>query len=84
MGDIVQFVHTSMNKNRRQAYAVNKDAGHQTSAESGALAALSLVFHVCQAAVPTALDKEPSATCAAEVACSTPPRRGVSGTVRSM
>merc|ERR1711907_119217 len=32
--DIVQFVHTSMNKNRRHAYAVNKDAGHQTSAES--------------------------------------------------
>merc|ERR1712022_5857 len=32
--DIVQFVHTSMNKNRRQAYAINKDAGHQTSAES--------------------------------------------------
>merc|ERR1711907_684390 len=32
--DIVQFVHTSMNKNKRQAYAVNKDAGHQTSAES--------------------------------------------------
>merc|ERR1711937_83536 len=31
--DIVTFVHTSMNKNRRQAYAVNKDAGHQTSAE---------------------------------------------------
>merc|ERR1712205_123853 len=32
--DIVTFVHTSMNKNRRQAYAVNKDAGHQTSAQS--------------------------------------------------
>merc|ERR1719183_2565130 len=32
--DIVNFVHTSMNKNRRQAYAVNKNAGHQTSAES--------------------------------------------------
>merc|ERR1711975_28369 len=32
--DIVTFVHTSMNKNKRQAYAVNKDAGHQTSAES--------------------------------------------------
>merc|ERR1711965_143572 len=32
--DIVQFVHTSMNKNRRQAYAVNKDAGMQTAAES--------------------------------------------------
>merc|ERR1712159_179583 len=25
--DIVNFVHTSMNKNKRQAYAVNKDAG---------------------------------------------------------
>ena len=36
--DIVNFVHTSMNKNKRQAYAVNKDAGHQTAAESwGAL-----------------------------------------------
>merc|ERR1711990_1345194 len=32
--DIVQFVHTSISKNKRQAYAVNKDAGHQTSAES--------------------------------------------------
>merc|ERR1711998_238232 len=32
--DIVQFVHTSMNKNKRQAYDVNKDAGHQTSAQS--------------------------------------------------
>merc|ERR1712159_475933 len=32
--DIVNFVHTSMNKNKRQAYAVNKDAGMQTSAES--------------------------------------------------
>merc|ERR1719460_240459 len=32
--DIVQFVHTSMNKNKRQAYAVNKMSGFQTSAES--------------------------------------------------
>merc|ERR1711990_177054 len=32
--DIVTFVHTSMNKNKRQAYAVNKDAGMQTAAES--------------------------------------------------
>merc|ERR1712072_49584 len=40
--DIVQFVHTSMNKNKRQAYAVysneaaghNDQAGMQTSAES--------------------------------------------------
>merc|ERR1712153_175541 len=32
--DIVEFVHTSMNKNKRQAYAVNKDAGMQTAAES--------------------------------------------------
>merc|ERR1712057_89729 len=32
--DVVHFVHSNMAKNRRQAYAVNKDAGHQTSAES--------------------------------------------------
>merc|ERR1711959_783252 len=32
--DVVHFVHSNMAKNTRQAYAVNKDAGHQTSAES--------------------------------------------------
>jgi len=32
--DIVHFVHTSMAKNRRQAYAVSAGAGHQHSAES--------------------------------------------------
>jgi len=32
--DIVNFVHTNMRKNSRQPYAVNKLAGHQTSAES--------------------------------------------------
>jgi large subunit ribosomal protein L4e len=32
--DIVQFVHTNVNKNKRQAYAVSVKAGHQTSAES--------------------------------------------------
>eukprot|EP00948_MAST-09A_sp_MAST-9A-sp1_P003350 g3350.t1 len=32
--DIVQFAHTNMAKNARQAYAVNRLAGHQTSAES--------------------------------------------------
>ncbi|KAJ3092619.1 hypothetical protein HK102_005111 [Quaeritorhiza haematococci] len=32
--DVVRFVHTNMAKNKRQAYAVNVDAGHQTSAES--------------------------------------------------
>lgn len=32
--DIVNDVHTRMNKNKRQAYAVSKYAGHQTSAES--------------------------------------------------
>merc|ERR1712144_107912 len=31
---VVHFVHSNMAKNTRQAYAVNKDAGHQTSAES--------------------------------------------------
>eukprot|EP00899_Mesostigma_viride_P001821 jgi/Mesvir1/1163/Mv17666-RA.1 len=32
--DIVQYVHTNMAKNHRQAYSVSKFAGHQTSAES--------------------------------------------------
>merc|ERR1712063_97617 len=32
--DVVQFVHTNLNKNNRQAYAVSVKAGHQTSAES--------------------------------------------------
>jgi large subunit ribosomal protein L4e len=32
--DIVNFVHTNMAKNKRQAYAVSEKAGHQTSAES--------------------------------------------------
>lgn len=32
--DIVQFIHHEVAKNHRQAYCVNKDAGHQTSAES--------------------------------------------------
>jgi len=32
--DIIHDVHTNMNKNHRQPYAVSKFAGHQTSAES--------------------------------------------------
>merc|ERR1712141_731262 len=32
--DIVSFIHHEVAKNNRQAYAVNRDAGHQTSAES--------------------------------------------------
>jgi large subunit ribosomal protein L4e len=32
--DVVESVHKNMNKNARQAYAVSKIAGHQTSAES--------------------------------------------------
>jgi len=32
--DVVNFVHMNISKNSRQPYAVNKDAGHQTSAES--------------------------------------------------
>merc|ERR1711953_308194 len=32
--DIVSFIHHEVTKNHRQAYAVNRDAGHQTSAES--------------------------------------------------
>ncbi|CDK29091.1 unnamed protein product [Kuraishia capsulata CBS 1993] len=33
-GDIVHSVFTKVNKNKRQAYAVAENAGHQTSAES--------------------------------------------------
>jgi len=32
--DIVSFIHHEIAKNHRQAYCVNRDAGHQTSAES--------------------------------------------------
>jgi len=32
--DVVNFVHQNIAKNKRQPYAVNVDAGHQTSAES--------------------------------------------------
>eukprot|EP01122_Echinamoeba_exundans_P017813 TRINITY_DN9765_c1_g1_i1.p1 TRINITY_DN9765_c1_g1~~TRINITY_DN9765_c1_g1_i1.p1 ORF type:complete len:423 (+),score=124.93 TRINITY_DN9765_c1_g1_i1:90-1271(+) len=32
--DLVSFVHDQISRNRRQAYAVNDMAGHQTSAES--------------------------------------------------
>merc|ERR1711970_645723 len=32
--DVVNFVHDQIAKNHRQAYCVNRDAGHQTSAES--------------------------------------------------
>merc|ERR1719238_2410587 len=32
--DLVQFIHTNVRKNSRQAYAVSTKAGHQTSAES--------------------------------------------------
>jgi len=32
--DIVRTVHTNMNKNHRQAYAVSMKAGHNTAAES--------------------------------------------------
>jgi len=32
--DIVQFVHTNLAKNKRQAYSVANEAGHQHSAES--------------------------------------------------
>lgn len=32
--DVVKFVHSNIAKNSRQAYAVSREAGHQTSAES--------------------------------------------------
>ncbi|KAF7991920.1 hypothetical protein HCN44_010721 [Aphidius gifuensis] len=32
--DVVNFIHQQVSKNKRQPYAVSKEAGHQTSAES--------------------------------------------------
>ena len=46
--DIVQTVHTGMNKNKRQPYAVSEKAGHQTSAESwGTGRAVARIPRVC-------------------------------------
>merc|ERR1712025_219004 len=46
--DIVSFIHHEVAKNHRQAYAVNRDAGHQTSAESwGTGRAVSRIPRVC-------------------------------------
>merc|ERR1711990_1397302 len=46
--DIVSFIHHEVAKNNRQAYAVNVDAGHQTSAESwGTGRAVSRIPRVC-------------------------------------
>merc|ERR1712100_457896 len=81
--DIVQFVHTSMNKNKRQAYAVNKDAGMQLLRNPGEPVALLRVFPVSQAVARTLQVREPSETCAVVVACSTQPKPGASGTARS-
>merc|ERR1739847_226181 len=69
-----------MNKNRRQAYAVNRTLAIRPPLSPGVLAVLSLVFPV---AVLTVLARVPSATCAVGVACSTQPRPGASGTERS-
>merc|ERR1712100_777393 len=71
--DIVQFVHTSMNKNKRQAYAVNKDAGMQTAAESwGTGRAVARIPRVPGGGTHRA-GQAALVTCAVEVACSTLP-----------
>ena len=72
--DIVNAVHTGLNKNNRQAYAVNKRAGHQTAAGPGVPVAPSPAFLVSPVVVPTARARVRSETCAAAVACSPPPR----------
>jgi hypothetical protein len=48
----------------------------------GELAVRLLVFHVCAVAVPTALVRERSVTCAVEDACLPLPRHGAAGTGR--
>merc|ERR1712048_58360 len=52
--DIVSFIHHEVAKNHRQAYAVNRDAGHQTSAESWVPVVPLPVFLVSEEVVLTA------------------------------
>ena len=72
--DIVNAVHTGLNKNNRQAYAVSLKAGHQTAAESWGTGRAVSRIPVSPVVVPTARARVPSVTCAAAVACSRPPR----------
>ena len=68
--DIVNAVHTGLNKNNRQAYAVFNKAGHQTAAESwGTGRAVSRIPRVPGGGTHRAA-KGPSVTCAAAAACS--------------
>merc|ERR1711879_191746 len=53
--DVVQFVHSEMSKNKRQPYAVSRQAGHQTSQSPGALVVLLLGSPVCVVVEPTDL-----------------------------
>merc|ERR1712238_492220 len=81
--DIVSFIHHEVAKNHRQSYAVNRDAGHQTSAESWGTGRTVARIPRVRGVVPTVPVREPSATCAAAVTCSPPPRPTGDGTARS-
>merc|ERR1739838_32521 len=58
--DVVTQVHTGLNKNNRQPYAVSAIAGEQTSAESWGTGRPSPVFHVSAVVVLHALAPPPS------------------------
>merc|ERR1712224_349480 len=81
--DIVSFIHHEVAKNHRQAYAVNRDAGHQTSAESWGTGRALHVSPVFVEVVLTAPARVHSETCAAVDICSPPPRLTDAGIVRS-
>merc|ERR1712060_947444 len=65
--DVVTQVHTGLNKNNRQPYAVSAIAGEQTSAESWGTGRAVARIPLSAVVVPRALAPPPSATCAAAV-----------------
>ena len=78
--DIVNFVHDQVRKNKRQPYAVAKEAGHQTSAESwGTGRAVARIPRVRGGGTHRS-GQGAFGTCAAEVACSPRPRSSAAGT----
>merc|ERR1712142_869739 len=82
--DVVTQVHTGLNKNNRQPYAVADNAGEQTSAESwGTGRAVARIPRV-RGVVLLDLVLLPSVTCAEVVVCSIQTKPGEDGSERLM
>lgn len=78
--DIVNFVHTNINKNRRQGHAVNYNAGMKHSAESWEQVELSPVSQESVDQEPADQVKVPSVTCVEKVECLPHSESGEDGT----